>query len=102
VSWQGLVDRGARLAHQLLLLARLDERERLALVPVELDRAIEVAVARHAPTAQKKGIEIGVDGTPAPAIRVEPMLIVILLDNLLGNAIKYSARHGHIQLCVHN
>jgi two-component system sensor histidine kinase QseC len=92
------VDRGARLADQLLLLARLDEHERLARVPVGLDRAIEDAVARHAPAAQTKGIEIGVDNAPTPAIRVEPMLIDILLDNLLDNAVKYSARHGHIQL----
>jgi len=94
------VDRGARLADQLLLLARLDEHERIPLVPVALDRAIEDAVARHASAAQMKNIRIGVDSAPAPAISVEPTLIDILLDNLLDNAIKYNAPHGHVRLCT--
>lgn len=94
------VDRSARLAEQLLLLARLDEHEHIPTMPVDLHLLVRNAVASHAAQACTKQIEITYDETPVPFIEAEPLLIGILLDNLLDNAVKYGATGGRVKLSL--
>lgn len=92
------VDRSARLADQLLLLARLDERDHIPTTPVDLRELVSNAIVRHAEQARAKQIGISFEAKAVPSIDAEPLLISILLDNLLDNALKYGREGGHIQL----
>ncbi|WP_052392017.1 ATP-binding protein [Paraburkholderia bannensis] len=92
------VDRSARLAEQLLLLARLDEQEHIPARILNTHDLIDEAVMRHAQRASDKGIAL--EGKPHSrhAIRADPVLIGILLENLVDNAIKYGHPNGRVEV----
>ncbi len=92
------VDRSARLAEQLLLLARLDEYERVPASTVTMAALVEEAVARHAAAAREKSITLAVMRGSARAIQADPVLIGILVDNLIDNAIKYGTPQGRVEV----
>lgn len=92
------VDRSARLADQLLLLARLDERDRIPTKQVQLHQLVRNAIVRHSEQARTRHISIAFDDNPVPSIDAEPLLVSILLDNVLDNALKYGRDGGHIRL----
>jgi two-component system sensor histidine kinase QseC len=94
------VDRSAHLADQLLLLARLDEHQRIATVPVELGLVARDAVLAHGPDARQKNMSLTLSGDASPGIIAEPVLVRILLDNLIDNAIKYADPGGRIDVIV--
>lgn len=94
------VDRSARLAEQLLLLARLDEHERIPACGVTMGDLVEEAVGRHAASAREKAIAIAVKYNGVHTIHADPVLIAILLDNLLDNAIKYGTREGNVDVSL--
>ncbi|WP_322014798.1 ATP-binding protein [Paraburkholderia sp. J12] len=94
------VDRSARLAEQLLLLARLDEYERIPSIAATTRELVEEAVARHGASARDKGIALSCRLESARAIQADPVLIGILLDNLIDNAIKYGSAQGHVEVAI--
>lgn len=94
------VDRSARLAEQLLLLARLDEHERIPARAVHLGELIDDAVARHLAHAHEKGIALHAHVQSEHAIEADPVLIGILLDNLIDNAIKYGVTRGNVKVSL--
>ncbi|MDR0243856.1 MAG: hypothetical protein LBJ65_19860 [Burkholderia sp.] len=96
------VDRSARLAEQLLLLARLDEYERIPTRAVVVRELVDAAIDRHRAKAADKAIAIAAGDLSTRAIDADPILIGILLDNLVDNAIKYGRHGGHIELGVHD
>jgi two-component system sensor histidine kinase QseC len=96
------VDRSARLAEQLLLLARLDEYERIPTRAVVVRELVDAAIDRHLAKAADKAIAIVSGDLSTRAIDADPILIGILLDNLVDNAIKYGRHGGRIELGVHD
>jgi two-component system sensor histidine kinase QseC len=50
--------------------------------------------------AQQKNLSVVLSGDLRAQINAEPVLIGILLDNLLDNAIKYGRADGHIEVLV--
>ncbi|WP_027796006.1 ATP-binding protein [Paraburkholderia acidipaludis] len=96
------VDRSARLAEQLLLLARLDEYERIPAQVLASGELIKDAVDRHIAHASEKGIDITVALGSAKAIRVDAVLFGILLDNLIDNAVKYGNINGKIAVSTYD
>ncbi|MFL9862231.1 ATP-binding protein [Paraburkholderia madseniana] len=94
------VDRSARLAEQLLLLARLDAHEKLATSPLRPATVAKDALLANEPNAQQKDIRVALTGDMRAEINAEPVLMGILLDNLLDNAIKYGRTGGSIEVAV--
>jgi two-component system sensor histidine kinase QseC len=94
------VDRSARLAEQLLLLARLDVQEKLSAAPLKPATIAKNALLANERNAQQKNISVMLMGDMRAEIYAEPVLIGILLDNLLDNAIKYGRAGGTIEVAV--
>ncbi|MFM0071471.1 ATP-binding protein [Paraburkholderia sediminicola] len=94
------VDRSARLAEQLLLLARLDAHETLATSPLRPAAVAKDALLANDRNAQQKNIRVTLTGDMRAEINAEPVLMGILLDNLLDNAIKYGRTGGSIEVAV--
>ncbi|WP_345810670.1 ATP-binding protein [Paraburkholderia sp. PREW-6R] len=94
------VDRSARLAEQLLLLARLDTQEKMATAPLKPAAVAKDALLATAGNAQQKDIRVTLSGDPQAQIDAEPVLMGILLDNLLDNAIKYGRVGGNVEVDV--
>ena len=94
------VDRSSRLAQQLLLLARLDEQEALSTITLNPATVAKDAVLANQHNANQKNISVALAGELHAEIAAEPVLVGILLDNLLDNAIKYGRAGGHIEVRV--
>ncbi|RAS38809.1 ATP-binding protein [Paraburkholderia bryophila] len=94
------VARSARLAEQLLLLARLDAHEKLSTVPLKPAAVAKDALLANERNALQKHIRVTLTGDLRAEIHAEPVLIGILLDNLLDNAIKYGQTGGNIEVAV--
>ncbi|WP_460902690.1 ATP-binding protein [Paraburkholderia jirisanensis] len=94
------VDRSARLAEQLLLMARLDEHEKLSTSPLRAATIAKDAILANEQSARQKDMSIAFAGDTRAEIAAEPVLIGILLDNLIDNAIKYGHAGGSIEVAV--
>jgi signal transduction histidine kinase len=93
------MDRMARLISELLNQSRLSSNAlSLTVVAFDLVDAVAAAIARHqyAETAR-----ITFERPPAAiAVRGDPERIAEILDNLLDNAIKYSAENAPIEISL--
>jgi two-component system sensor histidine kinase QseC len=94
------VDRSTRLAEQLLLLARLDVHEKMPTAPLRLAAVAKDALLANERNAEQKNIRVTLTADPHAEIDADPVLIGILLDNLLDNAIKYGSAGGTVEVGV--
>jgi signal transduction histidine kinase len=93
-------NRLVRLAQDLLVLSRArDGGLRVHRVRTALGELVGRVCARHEPRAAQSGCRIECTG-PATDVSADPMRLTQALDNLLDNAIRYSARGGLIQVCA--
>lgn len=96
-------DHAARLVTQLLTMARAEPGSHRSVMRQQVNLA---ALAREVagewvPRALTRGIDLGFDDTSAAAeISADPFLIREMLNNLLDNAIQYTAAGGHVTVRV--
>lgn len=85
------VARATHTVHQLLALERA-RGDGMAAVPVSLDLAALVRdrIAAAAPLGWPRGVEIGFDGAQGCVLPLHRESVAALVDNVIGNAIKYS------------
>lgn len=91
--------RAARLAVQLLSLARVEPGASMADERVELDlaRLATELVDEWVPRAIARNIDLGFELEAAP-VRGSPLLLRELMVNLLHNALEYTQAGGHVTL----
>jgi two-component system sensor histidine kinase QseC len=94
------VDRSARLAEQLLLLARLDEREKIPTEPLDAAEVAQDAVLANTQNAAQKNMTVTFHADAHALIAGDAVLIGILLDNLIDNSIKYGRHGGRIEVVL--
>jgi signal transduction histidine kinase len=99
----GIIERNAdrllRLIDDLLMLNRLEagglpiERTQVWLPDLAAD-----AVKSAAPMAAKSRVTLHLDSADGPAVEADPRRLAQVLDNLIGNAIKFSNVEGLVRV----
>ncbi|WP_313624386.1 ATP-binding protein [Achromobacter sp.] len=91
------IDRATRLVEQLLSMARHEGAEELAPpAPVDLADVLRQAISEALPQANAKRITIALEGEPEARILGDRDALVLMVRNLLDNAIKYSPAEGRV------
>jgi two-component system phosphate regulon sensor histidine kinase PhoR len=94
-------DRMGRLVADLLSLSRIELNEHIPPSGrVDLPRAVTDVVDALSVLTQEKGVEVIVSGAGAASIRGDRDEIVQVIQNLVDNAVKYSARGGRVEIEV--
>ncbi|MBK9337839.1 MAG: HAMP domain-containing histidine kinase [Lewinellaceae bacterium] len=93
----GEVDRLDAMLDQLLQLARLESGHvSVHRTPVDLQMLFRALADKWQPRLQEKNMELRVQIPPAASVTTDAAMLNVVLDNLLGNAIKYGNTGGHI------
>jgi two-component system OmpR family sensor kinase len=95
-------ERATRLVQQLLTLARQEPgAAEAAHETVDLNALARSVVSDLMPTAEDKGIDLGVSEAGADAgVEGDPEALRILLNNLVENAIRYTPQGGQVTVGV--
>jgi signal transduction histidine kinase len=94
--------RAGRLVVQLLALTRSDATPpRRALTLVDVGALVQDALAPMASVARTKGIELDLESQPGSLVQGDEEALRMLIDNLVGNAIKYSPGGSTVRVRVH-
>jgi two-component system OmpR family sensor kinase len=93
------IERATRLVEQLLVLAR-QEANAAPHQPVVLADLARRAVADLIGVAQARQIDLGLQRADAGEVQGQPDALMILLRNLVDNAIKYTPSGGTVDVSV--
>ena len=93
------IERATRLVEQLLVLAR-QEANAAPRQPVDMAGVAKRAVADLIGVAQAKQIDLGLQRADAAEIEGQPEALMILMRNLVDNAIKYTPQGGTVDVSV--
>ena len=92
-------DRLARLVNDVLDLSKLESGRSYSMDGVDLSQAIEQTLRTYQLNARDKGIELIQDiGSDLPLVRGHYDLLLQVLANLIGNALKFSKAGGKVAL----
>jgi two-component system sensor histidine kinase TctE len=94
----GGVDRASHLVNQLLALARAEasEHSEQALTPLDLDHLLHEIVETWVTRAREKRIDLGFEPAGPVHILGNVFLLREMINNLLDNALRYTAFEGCI------
>jgi signal transduction histidine kinase len=89
----------ARLIDDLLDVTKIESGQlQLDYVPLDLPRLVERNVIRNQILAAKKQVEISLNAAPLPTVVADSPKIEQVLNNLLGNALKFSEPGSQIEV----
>ncbi|MCU0224048.1 MAG: PAS domain-containing sensor histidine kinase [Acidobacteria bacterium] len=95
------VERMVEMISNLLGLARADRAAPLAAEPVELAAALQDALERAGPAAVRRGVRLEMRPVPAGlAVLAEREAFARVVDNLVGNAIKFNRSGGSVSVAA--
>ena len=92
-------DRLTRLVNDVLDLSRLESDRIWTLEPVEFPPAIEQTLRNYRLNADDKGVHLAMDvDSNLPRVRGNWDLLLQVLDNLVGNGLKFTAAGGQLMM----
>ncbi|MCP9849087.1 two-component system sensor histidine kinase NblS [Cyanobium sp. Morenito 9A2] len=92
-------DRLTRLVNDVLDLSRLESERVWTLEPLELRPAIEQTLRTYKLNAEEKGVSLDLEvDAHLPLVRGNWDLLLQVFDNLVGNALKFTAPGGQVKL----
>jgi len=96
------IERATRLVEQLLVLARQEANNatEIKLEPVSLTDLAKRTLGEMVGTAAARQIDLGLQQADEASVRGQPDALVILLRNLVDNAIKYTPAGGTVDMAV--
>ena len=94
------IERAKTLLHQLLTLARTQAAAPRENAVVAVRALIRQVLESLLPLAQQKNIDISVDAPEDVHIASSELELLLVLNNLLDNAIRYTPAGGHIDITV--
>ncbi|MCB0792723.1 MAG: response regulator [Flavobacteriales bacterium] len=91
-----------RLVDDLLLSARIVEgRLKVDLQRTDVRQVLQDVAQAHRPLAEEKGLALRLNpGNVRDGFITDPLRLHQILDNLVGNAVKYT-EHGHVDIEAH-
>lgn len=93
--------RMSRLVHDLLMLARADYGgTTMNMMPLDVDSVVSSAVKSVRLAAEQKGLKLSIVHLEPLRVMGDPQQLKQLLDNLIANAMKFTATGGTISLNV--
>jgi signal transduction histidine kinase len=99
----GAINNMRHLIDDLLDLARLESGLSLVFAPVAITSVIDECIVRNTPSADQKTINLELElPETSPVIDGEYSRLVQVLNNLIGNAIKYTQDNGHVKVSLEN
>ena len=103
VRFLGIIERNAdrllRLIDDVLMLNRIEAGGLpLDLTEIELPELAADAVKSAAPAAARSGVTVSLDAGEGPLVTADPRRIAQVLDNLIGNAVKFSHVDGPVRV----
>lgn len=101
-AWRVLDEQTARLAHlvdDLAVLWHAESRDlRLEIETLDGPALLADARDRHRALAAARSVDLAVGATVPALVRADRTRIGQVLDNLIGNAIRYTSPGGHVEL----
>ena len=103
VRFLGIIERNAdrllRLIDDVLMLNRIEAGGLpLDLAEVSLPELAADAVKSAVPAAARSGVTIHLDASQGPLVQADPRRVAQVLDNLIGNAVKFSHVDGLVRV----
>ena len=96
---QAGIDRAQRLIEQLLSLSRVEpDAPPAPPQPLDLGELAREAVSLRSIEAEQKGIDLGADVAERATVAGDRHQLMVLLDNLIGNAIRYTPAGGTVDV----
>lgn len=96
------IERVQRLVQQLLQLARLESSTGPRREPTDLGALTRDCLIDHAADAAARDMELALEAVEPAWISADAHAVRSLLDNLVGNALKYSPAGTPVVVSVHN
>lgn len=99
---RGETSRLTRIVNDLQELWRAEAKQLvLQLEPVDVTALVKAAIERHTGPAQERGIELRLETDPTiPTVGADRDRLVQIIDNLLSNAIRYTADETEVTVRV--
>ncbi|MBA2961969.1 MULTISPECIES: ATP-binding protein [Ramlibacter] len=94
------IERSIRLVTQMLVLARAEADAPGDARPVELQQLAREAVAEVLPQAHERRIDVGLATEREAQVRGRHDALLVLLRNLLENAVKYAPEGGRVDIAI--
>lgn len=92
------VARASHTVHQLLAFERMRPEAGGEAAPIDLAALLRERLALGAPLAMRRDIELELDAEQSYTLPLHRASVTALLDNVIGNAIKYSPQAGRVSV----
>ncbi len=98
----GLIERMTKLNKSLLLLAKIENKQFLNNQNISLNNICRQVIEDFEDLVQFKGININYIEHQSLTINIDPALAIIIITNLIKNAIVHTKKAGEIQVELRN